>query len=233
MNYTDIPILEKDGAFNCVVEMTNGDNIEYGIESGGEYLVAKRAFDSIFVCPFSIGFIPQTSTIKGSLTRVVIITPFPISRLSVVRIKPLGTITISDGKSEEDVIISVPEYSTIKKVSVGKVISFFKNAYYQDLKGISVGNYIADSEFAKQIIREDHNDYMDSRIIEDAFEKEDVEESVCTEGTPIKVVQHPIDLAVMEKEATESIPKKEEEVQAVEENTGIGESSTDEGTWLI
>ena len=36
MNYiNDILFSEEDGIFNCVVEMTNGDNVEYAIEPEG------------------------------------------------------------------------------------------------------------------------------------------------------------------------------------------------------
>lgn len=198
MNYIkDIPISNGKDLFNCVVEISCGDNTDYQIDDGGEYLVFKRALNSIFVCPFNIGFIPQTRNTKGTLTRAVIISRYPIARLSVVQIRPIGTITVSDKISGEEIIIAVPACSSVKKVSVSKIASFFKNAYYSDIEDISVGNYIQDSDFASKVILGDHQDYMDSQVT----------------GTPI-----PTESKLLEIEADQNcsaVPMEEEKPEAV------------------
>lgn len=243
MNYiNDILFSEEDGIFNCVVEMTNGDNVEYAIEPKGRYLEAVRALDPVFVCPFTFGFIPQTISTDLKPTKVVVITPAPLQKLSVVKIRPLGTITVVRGSDEADMIISVPAYSSLKRISVGKVTSFFKNAYYSDVKDVKVKDYFPDPSFARQIIEEDHQEYLDSLRGEAAESYEEDYASAFyspvqvaqTEGTPIASTTTEETPAVKEEEQKEVASPQEPEIPAVEETTGVEQAPVEdiENEWL-
>lgn len=143
--------------FNAVVEISNGDNIKYEVHPNGKYLTAVRALSPIFHYPFSYGFIPQTLEEDGDNLDVIIVTPEPLAHLSVVEIRVLGYIHTSDGGVSDTKIVAVPAYSTLRKVSLDKIIAFLKNYKYPKNDGTLVGSFVGNVQEAISIIEEAHD----------------------------------------------------------------------------
>lgn len=172
MNYiSDIPYkvdksaihgVEGTGAniFNAVVEISNGDNVKYEVHPTGTYLTAVRSLNPIFNYPFSYGYIPRTLAEDGDCVDVIIITPQPLAHLSVIEVRLLGYVPTTDDGKRDDKLIAVPAYSSLKRVSMDKVMAFLKNYKYPDNAQSVVGEYVQDSAKAEAIVEEAHSRYL-------------------------------------------------------------------------
>lgn len=172
MNYiSDIPhkveksvidgVKDSTHLYNAVVEISNGENVKYEIHSSGQYLTAVKALSPIFNYPFSYGYIPQTLAEDGDGLDVIIVTPVPLAHLSVVEIRVLGYVpTIDDGKTDNK-IVAVPAYSSLKRVSMEKIIAFLNNYKYPNTASTSVGEFISSPSEAELLIELAHGKYLD------------------------------------------------------------------------
>lgn len=152
--------LDKNSIYNAVIEISNGDNIKYELHPNGQYLTPVKALNPIFRYPFSYGFIPRTLEEDGDGLDVIVITPEPIARLSVVEVRILGYVpTIDDGVSDVK-LIAVPAYSSLKKVSMDKVMAFLKNYKYPECGRTMVGEYCTNISEAEAIIKCAHERFM-------------------------------------------------------------------------
>lgn len=150
------------GLYNAVVEISSGENIKYEIDSSGRYLTADRALSPIFTYPFNYGYIPQTLAADGRGLDVVIVSPVPLAHLSVIKVKVLGYVPVSDGNTIDNKFIAIPAYSSLKKVSLEKIIAFFSNYKYPNNAGTSVGNFVSSPAEAAFLIETAHEKYLDS-----------------------------------------------------------------------
>lgn len=233
MNYiNDIDFCVEEGIYNCFIEMTNRDWVKYRIDKSGNFLEVVESFDPVSVCPFSFGFIPRTGKTSEEVLRSVVITPEPLQRLSLVKIRPLGKITVLHNGVREEVIISVPSYSTIKKISIGKVISFFKNVYYKD-EDVKLGNYKEDQEIANKIIVTCHEkgagEVLDKKGVE-------LQEDKKTRGlesssySPAPIKAESVEVTYIESKKEEATPQQEATTSIVENSSG--ERSDIERDWF-
>ena len=239
---------DEDNFYNCVIENSNGDNVVYRIADDGRYLKAMNSMNLMFSFPFSIGFIPRTGNGQGELQRVVVITPNPLQKLSVVPVKILGFVPVTVKGVVINFLVAVPHYSSLRKVSIDKVVSFFKVAYFYPVMS-TVGEYVQDEDKAVSLIRSKVADYEKKmEYIQSPLEQEEVEEPEQEEeeqvqevekaGTPLTIVPSFIhkntDISpVTEKKEEQSIPTTEEEVKAVEDNGSIKQAILQEDGWLM
>ena len=238
---------EEDSFYNCVIENSNGDNVIYRIANDGRYLKAMHALSPMFSFPFSIGFIPRTGHEQGDLQRVVVITPNPLQKLSVVSVRILGFVPVTVKGVTINFLIAVPAYSSLRKVSIDKVVSFFKVAYFYPVIA-TVGEYVQDEDRALSLIKSKTEAYEKKMgYIQSPLEQEEVEEPVQEEeqvqevekaGTPLTIVpsfiHKDVDIsAVTEKKEEQPIPIKKEEVKAVEDNGSIKQAVLKEDGWLM
>lgn len=154
--------VSEQPVFNSVVEISNGDNVKYEVHPSGKYLTAVRTLNPIFRYPFSYGFIPQTLEEDGDGLDVIIITPEPLEHLTVVEVRVLGFIDTTDKGVSDCKIIAVPAYSSLKRVSIDKVMSFLKNYKYPNTSDTLVGDYVQDSTQAIQKIESAHKRWESS-----------------------------------------------------------------------
>lgn len=182
--------------YNAVIEISNGDNVKYEVHPSGKYLTAVRTLNPIFRYPFSYGFIPQTLEEDGDGLDVIVITPEPLAHLSVIEIRVLGYVdTVDEGKADRK-IIAVPAYSSLRKVSMDKVMAFLKNYKYPDTTGL-VGEFTPHIAQADDIIERAHQAYVAIHA-----HKEDAQEKV----SPIPV-KEPVEAEeVRTKHFTKIVP---------------------------
>lgn len=243
---------DEDNFYNCVIENSNGDNVVYRIADDGRYLKAMQSLNPMFSFPFSVGFIPRTGHGQGELQRVVVITPNPLQKLSVVPVKILGFVPVTVKGVTINFLVAVPHYSSLRKVSIDKVVSFFKVAYFYPVMS-TVGEYVQDEDKAVFLIKSKVADYEKKmEYIQSPLEQEeeDVQEEVEVSaqeeepletekvGTPLKIVpsfiHKDVDIpSVTEKKEEQSIPTTEEEVKAVEDNGSIKQAVLKEDGWLM
>lgn len=238
---------DEGSFYNAIIENSNGDNVIYRIADDGRYLKAMHALSPMFSFPFSVGFIPRTGHEQGELQRVVIITPNPLQKLSVVSVKILGFVPVTVKGVTINFLIAVPDYSSLRKVSIDKVVSFFKVAYFYPVTA-TVGEYVQDEDKALSLIKSKTEAYEKKmEYIQSPLEQEEVEEPVQEEEkvleekkveTPLTIVpsfiHKDVDIpSVMEKKEEQPILTKKEEVKAVEDTRSIKQAILQEDGWLM
>jgi len=114
--------------------------------------------------PCNYGYVPQTLSEDGDPVDVLVVTPIPVISGSVIRVRPLGMLCMSDEAGQDSKIIAVPIdklsslYSHMKSVRdlprslLDSIAHFFD--HYKDLepgKWVKIEGWV-DTEEAKQEI---------------------------------------------------------------------------------
>ena len=111
---------------NVIIEIpAQGGPVKYEVDKDMNMLVVDRIMSTSMRYPANYGYVPQTLSEDGDPVDVLVITPFPLLPASVVRVRVVGMLKMTDEKGPDAKILAVP----IDKVS--KVYSHVKT--YQDL----------------------------------------------------------------------------------------------------
>ena len=140
MNLYNLPIHEKSPKIvNAVIEIEEGSKQKY--EYDGELGAFKydRCLASAMVYPASYGFIPRTLCEDGDPLDILVVSPAPIRRATVVEAKPLGYLDMEDEGSKDYKIIAIPNFYTRKYSKLEDLEETFLNiaknffTHYKDL----------------------------------------------------------------------------------------------------
>jgi inorganic pyrophosphatase len=140
VNFYNYPIHKKSPRIvNAVIEIEEGSKNKY--EYDGEFgaFMYDRCLNSAMVYPASYGFIPQTLCDDGDPLDILVVSPEPIKRATVLEAKPLGYLDMDDEGAKDYKIIAVPNFYTRKYSKLSDLEDSFleisKNffAHYKDL----------------------------------------------------------------------------------------------------
>jgi len=140
MNLYNLPIHAKSPKIvSAVIEIEEGSKNKY--EYDGEFGAFKydRCLASAMVYPASYGFIPQTLCDDGDPLDILVVSPEPIKRATVLDAKVLGFLDMEDEGAKDYKIIAVPNFYTRKYTKLADLEDSFleisKNffAHYKDL----------------------------------------------------------------------------------------------------
>ena len=141
MNLYNYPRHEKSPKIvNAVIEIEEGskNKYEYDKRHGGAF-VYDRCLTSAMSYPASYGFIPKTLGADGDAIDILVVSPEPIKRATVVESKVLGVLDMDDEGEKDYKIIAVPNFYTRKYFKLNDLEDSFlqisKNffAHYKDL----------------------------------------------------------------------------------------------------
>tara|TARA_B000000441_G_C21707967_1_gene330496 strand:- start:578 stop:1084 length:507 start_codon:yes stop_codon:yes gene_type:complete len=140
MNLYDIPIHEKSPRIvNAIIEIEEGSKNKYEYDGKLGAFVYDRCLASAMVYPASYGFIPGTLCDDGDPLDILVISPDPIKRATLVEAKPLGYLDMEDEGAKDYKIVAVPNFYTRKYSKLTDLEETFlkisKNffAHYKDL----------------------------------------------------------------------------------------------------
>lgn len=164
MNLYKLPIHEKSPRIvNAVIEIEEGSKNKYEYDGDLGVFMYDRCLNSAMVYPASYGFVPNTLCEDGDPLDIMVISPEPIKRATVVEAKVLGVLDMEDEGAKDYKIISVPNFYTRKYFGLkdveGSFLEISKNffAHYKDLSmsrdRVKVFDW-HDKDFAYQIIKE-------------------------------------------------------------------------------
>ncbi len=111
----DIPIGEgAPKEFTAVVEIPKGSKVKYELDKPSGLLRVDRVLYSSVVYPANYGFIPQTLGDDGDPLDVLVLMQEPVVPLSILRVRPIGMMTMVDHGQNDEKIICIhrddPEY---------------------------------------------------------------------------------------------------------------------------
>ena len=124
---------------NAVIEIEEGSKNKYEYDGDLGVFMYDRCLTSAMVYPASYGFIPNTLCDDGDPLDIMVLSPEPIKRATVVESKVLGVLDMEDEGAKDYKVIAVPnfysrKYSGIKDLE-DSFLQISKNffAHYKDL----------------------------------------------------------------------------------------------------
>ena len=162
MSLSDVKIGDNaPNEVNVIIEISaNQAPVKYEIDKDTSMLHVDRFLSTAMHYPCNYGYIPQTLCDDGDPYDVLVITPYPIQAGSVITVRPIGVMVMTDEAGQDNKMLAVPiskltkEYDHIQNPSdiapafLQKISHFFE--HYKDLeseKWVKVDRWL-DSEFA-------------------------------------------------------------------------------------
>jgi inorganic pyrophosphatase len=140
VNLYYLPIHAKSPRIvNAVIEIEEGSKNKYEYDGQLGVFMYDRCLTSAMVYPASYGFIPNTLCDDGDPLDIMVLSPEPIKRATVVEAKVLGVLDMEDEGAKDYKIIAVPNFYTRKYTGLKDLEESFlkisKNffAHYKDL----------------------------------------------------------------------------------------------------
>lgn len=164
MNLYNLPIHDKSPRIvNAVIEIEEGSKNKYEYDGNLEVFMYDRCLNSAMVYPASYGFVPNTLCDDGDPLDIMVISPEPIKRATVVEAKVLGVLDMEDEGAKDYKLIAVPNFYTRKYFGLKDIEDSFleisKNffSHYKDLSmsgdRVKVFDW-HDKDFAYKIVKE-------------------------------------------------------------------------------
>lgn len=94
---------------NVIIEIAaESDPIKYEVDKDSETLHVDRILSTPMVYPTNYGYIPHTLADDGDPVDVLVVAPYPLQPGSVIAVRPLGMLAMSDEKGEDVKLVAVP-----------------------------------------------------------------------------------------------------------------------------
>lgn len=151
MNIDMIPV-GKDAPkdINVIIEIAQGGHpIKHEMDKDSGALFVDRITTASMRLPANYGFIPHTLSGDGDPVDVLVICPYPLQPLSVIRCRPIGYMMTEDESGTDEKIIAVPHeklyphYANIKsyKDLPAQLIAEIQH-YYEHYKDLEKGKWV-------------------------------------------------------------------------------------------
>lgn len=107
--------------FIAVIEIPKGSKQKYELDKKTGLLILDRILYTSTHYPANYGFIPHTLAADGDPLDVLVLCSESLLPLSLVRVYPIGVITMEDNGSEDEKIIAIPftdpNYNSYKNIN--------------------------------------------------------------------------------------------------------------------
>ena len=94
---------------NVIIERpSHSDPVKYEVDKDTGAMFVDRFMGTAMHYPCNYGYIPQTLSEDGDPADVLVVTPIPVISGSVMRVRPLGMLNMTDEAGKDAKIIGVP-----------------------------------------------------------------------------------------------------------------------------
>lgn len=156
--------------FIAVIEIEKGSKNKYELDKETGHIILDRILHTSTHYPANYGLIPRTYADDGDPLDVLVLCSENIIPMSLVRVYPIGVMSMLDGGKMDEKIIAIPfsdpTYNTYKDLSelpkhifdeMGHFFSVYKNLENKE----TVVNEVKGAEAAKEIIKVCCDNYID------------------------------------------------------------------------
>ncbi|MGD1147525.1 MAG: inorganic diphosphatase [Thermoanaerobaculaceae bacterium] len=147
--------------FQAVIEIPKGSKVKYELDKETGLLRVDRILYSSVIYPASYGFIPQTLGDDHDPLDVLVLMQEPVVPLSILRVRPIGMMTMLDQGENDEKIISIHlddpeyrEYSDIGQLSphrMNEVRRFFEDYKKLEAKEVLVQDFLGPADAKKAV----------------------------------------------------------------------------------
>ncbi len=130
---------------NVIIEIPQGGlPVKYEMDKDSGALFVDRFLHTAMYYPGNYGFVPHTLGGDGDPCDVLVIAPTPVMAGSVIRVRPVGVLIMTDEKGEDEKILAVPvnklhpfyndvtNYDQLPQILLDQISHFFER--YKDLE---------------------------------------------------------------------------------------------------
>ena len=168
-NLYNYPIGKKSPEeFNVIIEVPTGSNNKYEYNAEQDIFELDRVLFSSVHYPGCYGFIPQTLGGDGDPLDVVVLTGEPMITGSVLSVRPVGFLKMTDDKGQDEKILAVPvndprfnercKLSDIRQHVLLEIEHFFRIYKELEKKFVDIDKWY-DVEDTKKLILEAHSNF--------------------------------------------------------------------------
>lgn len=94
---------------NVIIEIpAHSEPVKYEVDKNTGMLVVDRFMTATMRYPCDYGYIPNTLSEDGDPIDVLVISPFPLLSGSIIRVRPIGMLKMTDESGKDAKILSVP-----------------------------------------------------------------------------------------------------------------------------
>jgi inorganic pyrophosphatase len=140
------PGSDAPAAINVAIEIPmRSDPVKYEVDKDTGTLFVDRLMGTAMHYPCNYGFVPQTLAEDGDPVDVLVITPFPLIHGCVIKVRPLGMLSMSDEAGTDHKVLAVPTdkiaggvYEKVRSlddlpaITLSQITHFFD--HYKDLE---------------------------------------------------------------------------------------------------
>jgi inorganic pyrophosphatase len=147
--------------FQAVIEIPKGSKVKYELDKETGLLRVDRILSSSVIYPASYGFIPQTLGDDHDPLDVLVLMQEPVVPLSILRVRPIGMMTMLDqGENDEKIIcihLDDPEYREYTDIAqlpthrMNEVRRFFEDYKALENKEVLVQDFLGPEEARKAV----------------------------------------------------------------------------------
>lgn len=133
-----------------IIEISaNSYPIKYELDKKNNVLFVDRFIPTAMFYPFNYGYINNTLSLDGDPLDAMVITPYPLIPMSVIRSRPIGMLNMQDESGQDIKIIAVPHndvcknYINIKNISdLSKVITSQVSHFFEQYKSLEDNKWV-------------------------------------------------------------------------------------------
>lgn len=151
---------------NVVIEIpAHSEPVKYEVDKETGVMFVDRFMATSMRYPCDYGYIPQTLSNDGDPVDVLVISPLPLIPGSVITVRPVGMLRMTDEAGEDMKILAVPidkltaiyqhvqKTTDLGKATLDKIAHFFQ--HYKDLepnKWVKIDGWAEAAEAKQEII---------------------------------------------------------------------------------
>lgn len=151
---------------NVIIEIpSHSDPVKYEVDKETGAMFVDRFMGTSMHYPCNYGYVPHTLSEDDDPTDVLVVTPVPLISGSVIRVRPVGMLKMSDESGEDAKILAVPidplsriyrEIDSVRELPrplLDSISHFFE--HYKDLedgKWVNIDGWLGAEEAKKEIM---------------------------------------------------------------------------------
>jgi inorganic pyrophosphatase len=122
---------------NVIIEIPmNAEPVKYEVDKASGAIFVDRVLTTPMRYPCNYGYIPRTLSGDGDPSDVLVVMPLPLIPGSVIRVRPIGMLSMEDEAGEDTKLIALPivkVYSAyVPQHTLDRIRHFFE--HYKDLE---------------------------------------------------------------------------------------------------